>query len=179
MEGLRSSTQIHWWQKQLHGGQLRLCQLTVLRSDPVHNQSEFLLFQTEYDLGAKPHSVSKWGRRPWYVLYVVIIFSLTDCLTYRVPLPIVVLLPVEDLLLSSHRQSDPSFGNVQGKMGAPPSGGSEEQQSFWGSGPDVQGKVRPGDENEKSTMNQDVKWENMNQIHFHFFEWDKKKVLEL
>lgn len=47
-------------------------------------------------------------------------------------------------------------------MGAPPSGGSEEQQSLRGSGPDVQGKVRPGDENKKSTMNQDVKWENMN-----------------
>lgn len=60
MEGLWSSTQIHWGQKQLHGCQLRLCQLTILRSDPVHNQSEFLLLQAEDDLGTKPpHNVSQ------------------------------------------------------------------------------------------------------------------------
>lgn len=68
--------------------------------------------------------------------------------THRVPPPVVVLFPVEDLLLSAHRQPDPSFGNVQGEVGAPPSGGSEEQQSLRGSGPDVQGKVRPGDQDE-------------------------------
>lgn len=150
MEGLRASTQIHWWQKQLHGCQLGVCQLTILRSDPIHNQSEFLLLQTKYDLGAKPpHSVWQWRRRARYCGMCRYYFLVTDGLTYRVPLPIIVLLPVEDLLLSAHRQSDPSFGNVQGKMGEPPSGGSEEQQSFWCSGPDVQGKVRPGDQNKK------------------------------
>lgn len=70
-------------------------------------------------------------------------------LTYRVPLPIIVLLPVQDLFLSGHRQSDPPFGNVESQMGAPPFGGCKEQQALRGSSPDIQREVGPRDQEKK------------------------------
>lgn len=85
-------------------------------------------------------------------------FNIVECailtskrykLTYRVPLPIIVLLPVQDLFLSGHRQSDPPFGNVESQMGAPPLGGCKEQQALRGSSPDIQREVGPRDQEKK------------------------------
>lgn len=66
--------------------------------------------------------------------------------TDRVPLPIIVLLPVEDLFLFAYRQPDPAFGYVQSNMRAPSSGSSEEQESLRSSSPDIQRKVGPGED---------------------------------
>ena len=58
VKGLWSTAQVHRRHKLLHGRQLSICQLTILSSDPIHDQSELLLLQTEYDLQAAqpPHT---------------------------------------------------------------------------------------------------------------------------
>lgn len=112
----------------------------------------------------------------------VIIYESTD----RVPLPIVVLLPVEDLVLFGHRQSDPAFGNVQSKVRTPSSGSSEEKQSLMSSSSDIQRKVRPGKGEKKKTASILVfvswLWQNLcrdyaiSQAHFSLCEtlqWDR------
>lgn len=52
VERLWDTAEIHRWHKLLHGCQFSICQLAILGSDPIHNQSKFLLLQTEYDLQA-------------------------------------------------------------------------------------------------------------------------------
>lgn len=66
--------------------------------------------------------------------------------TDRVPLPIVVLLPIEDLSLSAYRQPDPALGHVQSKVRAPSSGGNKEEQALRGSSPDIKREVGPVEE---------------------------------
>lgn len=146
VEGLRDTSQVHRWYKLLHGRQLSICQLTILCSDPIHNQSKFLLLQTKYDLQATqpPYTAIKYLAlwHEWrHGTVAVIRYETTD----RVPLPIIVLLPVEDLLLFAHRQPDPAFRNVQGKMRVPSSGSSKEQQSLSSSSPHIQRKVGPAE----------------------------------
>lgn len=52
VQRLRDTAQVHRRLKLLHGRQLNISHLTVLGPDPIHNQAEFLLLQTEYDLQA-------------------------------------------------------------------------------------------------------------------------------
>lgn len=59
VKGLWSTAQVHRWHKLLHGRQLSICQLTILGSDPIHNQSEFLLLQAEYDLRQHSHQADE------------------------------------------------------------------------------------------------------------------------
>lgn len=61
--------------------------------------------------------------------------------TDRVPLSIIVLLPVEDLLLFACRKPDPALGHVESKVRAPSSGGSKEQKAFGRSRPDIKREV--------------------------------------
>lgn len=96
----------------LHGCHLRICQLTILCSDSIHNQPKFLFLQTEHDLQAVNHTHKNDTR-------VEKLYEMSDSRavtgyesTNRVPLPVVVLLPVEDLFLFAYRQSDPAFGYV-------------------------------------------------------------------
>lgn len=127
-----------------------MCQLTILCSDPIHNQSEFLPLQTEYDLQATPsHTNTHSDEWAFNIVERVILTPIRYKFTYRVPLPIIVLLPVQDLFLSGHRQSDPPFGNVESQMGAPPFGGCKEQQALRGSSPDIQREVGPRDQEKK------------------------------
>jgi len=137
---LGGTAQVHRGHKLLHGCQLSICQKAVLGSDPIDDQSKLLLLQTENDLRAT-HSPSTEDVA--LLLKGIEWYRVCES-THRVPLPIVVLLPVEDLILFAHRQSDPALGYVQNQMRAPSSGRRKEQEAFRSSGPDIQGEVGPG-----------------------------------